>query len=133
MGRVCGRKHFIRSLSGRFPEVVAAISTYARGLLHCEMGSFAGATREALSRGDFATAQSHLDFAEELWRVAGPALENALAVSYLEHIDFDKSYGRSAPAREMLPPGLRSGLAELEEHLRRLYAPKESKSGRRPA
>jgi hypothetical protein len=130
MGRVCGRKHFIRSLSGRFPEIVAAIPLCSRGLLHCEMGTFAGATQEALNRGDFATAQAHLDFAEELWRVAGPALENALAVSYLEHIDFDRRYGRSAPARDMLPPGLRSGLSALEEHLRRLYAPRENRSGR---
>jgi hypothetical protein len=130
MGRVCGRKHFIRSLSGRFPEIVATIPIYSRGLLHCEMGTFAGATQEALNRGDFATAQAHLNFAEGLWRVAGPALENALAVSYLEHIEFDEMYGRSASAREMLPPGLRSGLSALEEHLRRLYAPRESGSGR---
>jgi hypothetical protein len=130
VGRVCGRKHFIRSLSGRFPEIVAAIPICSRGLLHCEIGAFAGATREALERGDLATAQAHLNFAEELWQVAGPALENALAVSYLEHIDFDKRYGRSASAREMLPPGLRSGLAELEEYLRRLYARREGRSGR---
>ena len=130
MGRVCGRKHFIRSLSGRFPEIVASIDLCSRGLLHCEMGTFARATQEALNRGDFMTAQAHLNFAEELWRVAGPALENALAVSYLEYIDFDKMYGRSASAREMLPPGLRSGLSALEEHLRRLYAPRKSGSGR---
>jgi hypothetical protein len=84
VGRVCGRKHFIRSLSGRFPEIAAAIFTCSRGLLHCEMGTIAGATQEALDRGDFATAQAHLNFAEELWRVAGPALETAMAVSYLE-------------------------------------------------
>jgi hypothetical protein len=129
VGRVCGRKHFIRSLSGRFPEIAAAIPSYSRGLLHCEMGTFAGATQDALRRADFATAQAHLNFAEDLWRVAGPDLKNALAVSYLEHIDFDTKRGRSATARELLPPGLRSGLAELEEYLRRLYAP-ESKSGR---
>ena len=132
MGRVCGRKHFIRSLTGRFPEVTAAIPECSRGLLHCEMGTFAGATQAALDGSDFATALAHFAFAEELWRVAGPALENALAVSYLEHIDFDKKYSRSAPARDMLPPGLRAGLAELEEHLHRLYAPKEGGSGRRP-
>jgi hypothetical protein len=129
MGRVCGRKHFIRLLTGRFPEIAAAIPICSRGLLHCEMGTFAGATQEALNRGELATAQAHLNFAEELWRVAGPALENALAVSYLEHIDFDKKYGQSASAREMVPPGLRSGLSALEEHLRRLYAPRERGSG----
>jgi hypothetical protein len=125
VGRVCGRRHFIRSLTGRFPDVAASISEYARGLLHCEMGAFARATQAALDRGDFATAQAHFGFAEELWQVAGPALENALAVSYLENIDFGKRYGRSSPTRDMLPPGLRAGLSELEEHLRRLYTPKE--------
>lgn len=133
MGRVCGRKHFIRSLSGRFPEIVAAIPIDSRGPLHCEMGTFARATREDLDRGDIATAQAHLNLAEELWRVAGPALENAPAVSYLEYIDFNRRYGRSASARDMLPPGLRAGLAELEEYLRRLYAPRQGRSGHRPA
>ncbi len=130
MGRVCGRKHFIRSLSRRFPEIAAEIPTYSRGLLHCEMGTFAGATQDALDCGDFAAARAHLAFADDLWRVAGPALENALAVSYLEHINFDKKYVGSTSAREMLPPGLRSGLAELEEYLRRLYAPGQGKGGR---
>jgi hypothetical protein len=130
VGRVCGRKHFIRVLSGRFPEIAAAIDTYSRGLLHCEMGTFARATQEALDCRDFRTAQAHLNFAEELCQVAGPELENALAVSYLEYIDFDKRYGRSASDRDMLPPGLRAGLAALEEHLRRIYAPNRDRSGR---
>lgn len=124
MGQVCGRKHFIRTLTGRFPEVVASIDRYARGLLHCEMGYFAGATQAALDRGDFGTARAHFEYVDSLLRVAGPALANALAVSYLEYIEFDKLYGRSLPARQMLPPALQDLLAELEEHLRRLFAPR---------
>ena len=123
MGRVCGRKHFIRTLTGRFPEVVAAIDECARGLLHCEMGTFARATQATLDRGDFVTARAHFECAESLLRVAGPALANALAVSYLENIEFDKHYGRAFPAREMLPPALQDELVELEEHLRKLFAP----------
>lgn len=123
MGRVCGRKHFIRTLTGRFPEVVAAIDKYSRGLLHCEMGTFAGATQAALDGGDFVTARAHFDYVDPLRRVAGPELANALAVSYLEYIQFDKHYGRLLPAREMLPPALQDELAELEEYLRKLYAP----------
>ena len=82
MGCVCGREHFIRSLSGRFPGIAAAIPSYSRGLLHCEMGTFAGATETHSNAAISRVAQAHLNFAEELWRVAGPALENVLAVSY---------------------------------------------------
>jgi hypothetical protein len=64
-----------------------------------------------------------LNFAEKLWQVAGRALEIAMAVSRLEHINSDRKYWGSASARSMPQPGLQAGLAELEEHLRHLYPP----------
>src|SRR5262245_3078988 len=120
MGRT-GRKHFIRTLNGRFPEVAARIDKYTRGLLHCEMGHFAAATQEALDRGDEPVVRAHFAYAEELMRHAGPELENALQVSYVEYIDFDKQYPNSLRPRSLLPPLLRQSLADLEEHLRRIY------------
>ncbi len=50
MGHVCGRKHFIRPLTGRFPDVAARIDRYARVLFHCEVGVFARATRDQPSK-----------------------------------------------------------------------------------
>jgi hypothetical protein len=118
MGRVTGRKHFLRTLSGRFPEVVARIDSTARGLLHCEMGYFADATQEALECGDEIVVRSHFAYAEELMRFAGPALENALQVSYLEHINFNKKYANNIRPRSLLPLLLSQSLAALEEHFR---------------
>jgi hypothetical protein len=118
VGRVTGRKHFIRTLIGQFPEVAARIGSTARGLLHCEMGYFAEATQEAIERGDEMAVRRHFAYAEELMRHAGPALENALQVSYLEYINFDKEYRNRLQPRAILPPLLCQSLADLEEHLR---------------
>jgi hypothetical protein len=118
VGRVADRKHFIWTLTRRFPEIAASIDSTARGLLHCEMGYFADATQEVLERGDEAAVRAHFGYAEELLRHAGPELANALQVSYLEFIDFDREYPRQLGARLLLPPLLRQSLAELEEHFR---------------
>ncbi len=121
MGRVAGRRHFIRTLMGRFPDIAARIDRYSRGLLHCEVGFLAAATREALERGDEAEVRAHFEYAERLMSVAGPALENALQVSYLESIDFDKEYPNRVRPRLLLPPLLSDSLRNLEEHLERIY------------
>ena len=118
MGRVTGRKHFIRTLIGRFPDVAARIDSTARGLLHCEMGYFAEATHEALERGDEMAVRTHFAYAEELMRHAGPELANAIQVSYLEYLNFDREYPNKLRPRSLLPPLLGHSLTELEEHLR---------------
>jgi hypothetical protein len=140
VGRVCGRKHFIRTLRGRFPEIAARIDSCARGLLHCEMGFFADATCEALESGTVETVRAHFAYAEELLRHANSYLENAIQVSYLEAINFDKPYPNGLNPRRLLPPLLKESLADLEVHLQTLFAPESApaapsahrKSKRRP-
>jgi hypothetical protein len=120
VGHVAGRKHFIRTLTGRFPEIAARIDPTARGLLHCEMGYFAKATQDAMERGDEMAVRAHFEYAGELLRHAGPALLNAVQVSYLEYLNFDKEYPNKLRPRPLLPPLLGQSLTELEEHLRML-------------
>jgi len=84
------------------------------------MGFFAQATQEALDRGDEMTVRAHIDYAEELLRRARPELENAMQVSYLEFIAFDKAYPNRLRPRQLLPSLLRESPKDLEEHLRRI-------------
>jgi hypothetical protein len=84
------------------------------------MGYFAAATQEALDRGDEAAVRAHFGYAEELMRHAGPELANAIIVSYLEYLQFDKEYPNKPRPRSLLPPLLRQSLVELEEHLRNI-------------
>jgi len=82
------------------------------------MGYLAEATQEALDCGDESVVMAHFAYAEELMSQAGPELANALQVSYLEYINYDKEYPNKIRPRLLLPALLNRSLAELEQHLR---------------
>jgi hypothetical protein len=82
------------------------------------MDPLSEATQAAFERGDKAAVKAYFAYAEELLERAGPELANALQVSYLEYLDFDKEYPNQLHPRSLLPPLLRRSLTELEEHLR---------------
>jgi hypothetical protein len=80
---------FIAMLMERFPEIAAQIDDCSKGLLHCEMGTVARATQEAIDRHDKETIQAHFQFIDEVFRDAAPDVENAVFVSYLENLQFE--------------------------------------------
>ena len=106
-----GREQFLTRLASDFPKVVAQISQYESGLLHCEMGAFRRATEQAIDSGLLWEAEQHFRLVEELLRDADPELRNALEVSYLE----DFALGECTPKRyqavkERMPKLLRAVL-----------------------
>ncbi|HBI44392.1 MAG TPA: hypothetical protein DDY78_16295 [Planctomycetales bacterium] len=103
-----GRKEFLARLAFDFPEASAGINKYEAGLLHCEVAAFRRATEAAMDIGRFWEVERHFRWVEELLKVAGPELRNALEVSYLE----DLALGSCPPARyravkERMPKALR--------------------------
>jgi hypothetical protein len=121
LGEQIDRDRFIALLTGRFPEVAAAIDDCQRGLLHLEMAALARATQAAIDGHDRETVRRHFQFIDEVFRQAAPDVENAVNVSYLEHLRFEGGKAGPTKAREMLGPRLRQALAELEEYLARLF------------
>lgn len=117
MACIVNRKRFIGLLRARFPEVVADIADCSHGLLHCEMGTLARATQRAISLGDMGTAKRHFLFIDSVFEWADPDVENAINVSYLEHIDFAGVDARRMRARQLLTPRLQGVLEESEEYL----------------
>jgi hypothetical protein len=107
---------FIALLTQQFPDVVASIDVCSQGLLHCEMGTFARATQEAIDAGDKATIQRHFAFIEEVFGIAAPDVKNAVYVSYLENLRFDGRKAGPANATQYLSPRLKQAFAELETH-----------------
>lgn len=110
------RDDFIRQLQAEFPEVLAAISEYEGGLLHCEVGVFRRLTEQAMDAGKAWLAERHFRFIERLLPDAGPELANALEISYLE----DLAVGQHTPQRhrivkDRMPPGLRRRLIAFHE------------------
>jgi hypothetical protein len=107
---------FIALLRQRFPEVAAAIDDCSAGLLHPEMGTLGRATIDAIREGDVKAVKEHFAFVDEVYRDANAAVENAVNVSYLEHIDFDGRKAKAIGARELLTPRLRQAVKELEDY-----------------
>jgi hypothetical protein len=121
MARTLDRVEFITRLKKRFPVIEDGISKYARGLLHCEMGCFAQATQAAIDNGDFEAVKDHFAFADELLCDASPELENAIQVSYLEYLRFEDRMAGPNQARKLLTPRLTACLADLEQHMAKLF------------
>ena len=106
-----GRDEFLARLASDFPNVVAQINPYEKGLLHCEVAAFRRATEQAIDSGRSWEAEKHFRLVDELLRDAGPDLFNALEVSYLE----DFALGECTPKRyeavkQRMPKSLRAAL-----------------------
>jgi hypothetical protein len=107
---------FITLLRQRFPHVAEAIDDSSSGLLHMEVAAFGRATIEAIREGDASAVRSHFVFVDEIYRIADAEVENALHVSYLEHIAFDGRKAKAIKAREMLTPRLAQAVKALEAY-----------------
>ena len=114
------RDDFERLLAERFPAIAAEIDDAEHGLLHLEMAVLARATRKSIESDDVQQAAEHLRFVDELLSNAGPDLENAVYVSYLENVFLGSADERYLSARKMLSERLRDALMELEEHWRKV-------------
>jgi hypothetical protein len=107
---------FIAMLRQRFPDVAEVIDDCSAGLLHLEVAALGRATIEAVRDGDVKAVMDHFAFADEVYRYADAAVENAINVCYLEHIDFERRKAKAIKARELLTPRLRQAVKELEEY-----------------
>jgi hypothetical protein len=70
--------------------------------------------------GDWEKYDRCVRLADELFGRATPDLENALKVSYLEHLDFDGP--RGPKAWECMTPRLKVGWKEMQQYLQDLAA-----------
>jgi hypothetical protein len=106
---------FINSLLKRFPEVDAAISDYARGLLHCEVADFLRVVEAAMDSGKDDRVGEYLAFVDECRRVADPDLINAIDASFLENFALgDHTIARQRAVRERMPTLLRRRIIEVD-------------------
>ncbi len=97
------------------------------GLFHVQMGTFSNVAKEAIERGDYTTLQRCYKIADDAIKNATPNVENAVYVSFLEHLYFEGSpYG--AEAKRLLPPKLSQMLVELEKHFQMLWEAQQAQS-----
>lgn len=110
------RSEFVRELKVAVPEAVATLKGF-RDSLTMEMLAFTMLTQEAIRAGDFGLVRRCFFFAHEVWSRGNRDVRNALAVGFLEDLDFSGPNGERA--EQLLTAALRherrAVLAYLDE------------------
>lgn len=105
---------FMLALRVEFPALADELNDETwRGLVHLEASCLARHTRQAIDAGDEHEVQRCFDFVRLAWMAGDDAVCNALAVSYVEHLNFDDCKVRRSWAFDLLAPVLRQVAVEL--------------------
>jgi hypothetical protein len=80
------RSIFLKELKEMFPQLTAPINAQY-GLLHLEMHVFKDFVQRAIAEGDRETVRLSLMIAERYYRAGNAHMNNAICVSFLEHLD----------------------------------------------
>ena len=126
MDRAYTHTDFVRLALNVFPSLTEEFDEH-RDLLHVQMGAFARLVEHAQAAEDWETYDRAVQIADMLLQRPNPALDNALHVSFLEHLQFDGPTGATAWAR--LPSALQRAWtrmqnyeADLQERARQLLS-----------
>ena len=110
---------FIGMLGSEFPEVVAAIDQYQKGLLHPEMGAFRRIVEEAIDGGRLWAAEKYLRFVDRVLSDADPDVRNAIEVSFLEDFALGEfTRARHQAVKSRMPPRLKDILVGIDQKWR---------------
>ncbi len=119
---------FLALALAEFPDLRDDFAEY-EGLLHPQMAAFSRVAENAIERGDFAALKRCYKIVDDTMKSASPSVENAVYVSFLEHLEFDSSpFG--AEAKRLLPPKLSEMLVELEEHFQMLLESQQAREAK---
>jgi glutathione S-transferase len=105
-----------------FPEIAGELHEETiDGLLHCQMAEFSRFAQMKIDRQDRESFRRICDLFVELFNDAEPRLENALNVSFLEHLDFaDADVSRSWGYR-LMPVKMRQAFDEMAAYNERIH------------
>jgi hypothetical protein len=113
------RGEFPTQLAKRFPEVISRMSDHARGLLHCDVADFRRVVESAMDGGQLWRVERYLRFLEDCRAAAGPALANAVDVSFLEDFALGEcTEARRRAVRERMPARLRQAVISVSDRWR---------------
>lgn len=109
---------FVQLVLAEFPQLNEEFAG-AEGLLHLEMATFSRFAQNAIEHNDLDTLKRCYELLAGVMKTAPSEVEDAIHVSFLEHLDFERSpYG--AEARRLLPPVLMKALDEVNEQWERI-------------
>lgn len=112
----------LKRIECEFPAIAGELHEETiEGLLHCQIGQFSRFAQATIDKQDRDSFRRICDLFVELFDDAEPQLENALNVSFLEHLDFsDRDISRSWGYRFM-PTTMRQAFDEMADYSRKIH------------
>jgi hypothetical protein len=101
------RSEFLRELKQAFPELAADVNQEG-GLLHLEVAVFRRHTQAAIDAGDGAAVSRAFALAERYLLLGNAKMRNAIAVSYVEDLNFEDGKSARRWAWGQLPESLKA-------------------------
>jgi hypothetical protein len=96
---------FLELLTSNFPLIKDDVYDEDwKGLIHLQIACFARYTNNRLEANDLAEVHRCFEFFEEIIDKVNAAINNALFVSYLEHINMEEESDTHVKARKFLNP-----------------------------
>jgi len=108
------RSIFLKEVKEAFPEIRERINS-EYGLLHCEMHDFTDHVQGLIDSGDKEEVIKAFKIAERHFLNGNCDLVNAVAVSFLEHLDFADGKYRRKWAYDLLPKSMRKTYHDLTD------------------
>lgn len=102
------RSLFLKDVKAAFPELRSELNTWY-GLLHLEMHAFTDFTQKQIDGRERTQLTKCFEIADKCLRQGNAALQNALFVSFLEHLNFTDGQMQRHWAWDMMPSSLRQG------------------------
>ena len=109
------RSEALRILKDAFPSLRGEIGT-SYGQLHVEFGCFERHAQRCIDENDRAELARCFAIAAQLATEGSLAIRNAVAVSFLEGLNFADGRSQRSWALDLLPPTLRSMRTDLIKH-----------------
>lgn len=94
------------------------------GLLHLQIGTFSHLAQSFIDSGNSVEFSKVCSLFAKLFPSADSELENALNVSFLEHLDFIDGKCNRSWAYEAMPHEMRKAWDEMEEYNAKIHGPR---------
>jgi hypothetical protein len=114
------RSDFIKEVKVVFPEIRKDINQ-SDGLLHPEMSVFADLAQSFIDNEDKENLLKCFQIADKYLKEGTKKLVNAIAVSFLEHLNFDDGRASRSWAFDIMTPALKQEHKAVMEYLYKLF------------
>ena len=110
----------IDQIEKAFPEISEEIRE-DEGLLHLQIGEFSHLAQAFIDNENTISFSKMCELFESLFNSASPELENALNVSFLEHLNFKDGKKNRKWAYNAMPPKMKKAWEKMQDYNSKIH------------